>query len=74
MPEYPQAPRPTLYREVSDILQPLGLIEDTITLLADGGDEVQSDYIMTIERAASAIRSQVQDLLERVHQEVRHDR
>lgn len=70
MPEYPPAPKPTLYRQVSDILQPLGLIEDTLGLLKNGlRPEVDAQYLDQIGGAARAIRDQVQSLLTRVYEE-----
>lgn len=64
----PPAPRPTLYREISDVLQPVGLIEDTLGLLVSGA-RVDLDYIQAIGRATAVIRSQVQSLLTRVYDE-----
>lgn len=69
MPEYPPAPKPTLYRQVSDVLQPVGLIEDTLGLISFNGDEVLADYVETINRATASIREQVQSLLTRVYDE-----
>ena len=56
MPEYPPAPKPTLYRQVSDVLQPVGLIEDTLGLISFNGDEVLADYVETINRSTPRIR------------------
>lgn len=70
MSDMPPAPKPSLYRQISDVLQPLGLIEDTLGLLKNGlRPEIDVQYLEQIGGAARAIRDQVQSLLTRVYDE-----